>query len=375
MTDLKSKAKQIQHKATVKTFEVDYGMDVVTDKHPASVWEAEGKTLATGSLSDFEAAGDPQPGQYYVDPDKSPMWESVKKKYDFVKPSLVQFQSFPKKEKFDPFIDAMKQAQITLNVQGFSSDLVEGSDEPDDKGGKGVNLEELGDNSEMASNLNEFSTDFACWKGHAAEAFRDVYVSPMPSYIHHQFGLATVLRWAMEAEQASCKAVRESAHELADKIINALDALEEDSGGTDWPAALTVLAAVATVAGAAASTVTAGVSLAIAAGVASVAASVTTDESKAKDTKVEGATAEEVMTCFINGVGAIRDDYDKNTNRICKGLDGINDAIGVSAKKRTRNIDGKDVKLSNLEYYFQPPKPALADSTEKSITDDLGFSA
>ncbi|SEB59907.1 hypothetical protein SAMN04489844_0640 [Nocardioides exalbidus] len=162
------------------------------------------------------------------------------------------------------------------------------------------------------ANMERIATDVDDWKGSAATDFTENYKAQLPYVADANFTGISVAIAALEAQNELYTTAYESIIDIGNKTLSALEAAD-GRGGADGSFALTVLAAVGTVAVTVASAGTAAVVIAVAAGAASVGASATSLDFSAGD-------PEGVMTQFYDAVDKVENHVKTRQQEISQGL-------------------------------------------------------
>ena len=143
---------------------------------------------------------------------------------------LDRYTDLPTRADFQPTIDKVKAALDRVSYNGTD----------------GINHQAFIPNVTFA-NMARVASDVDNWHGDAAKSFVDNYQAPFPFVVQAQFVATSVLMGAIEAEIGLWERAHNDIHDIANKTLNALEAAE-DKGGTEFTFAMTVVAAVASVA-------------------------------------------------------------------------------------------------------------------------------
>ena len=162
------------------------------------------------------------------------------------------------------------------------------------------------------ANMERIATDVDDWRGDAATDFIENYQAQLPFVADSQFTGISVAIAALEAQNELYTTAYESIIDIGNKTLSALEAAD-GRGGADGSFALTVLAAVGTVAITVATAGTGAIIIAVAAGAASVGASATSLDFSAGD-------PQGVMTQFYRAVGMVENRVRTRQEEISRGL-------------------------------------------------------
>ena len=192
---------------------------------------------------------------YYVLPERSPVWKTVRSHFDFVVPMLTQFASYPTSADFASPLEQIASVQERFNQAGFgyTALLSGGSTSALDAMRQVESAVDLVDRRGMSQASDAISVgvtamiDGMTWTGVAAKAFRDRYGYRMPVYIGNDFALATVLRWSLEALQNMYVKVHTNAERIAKKTRDAPGSLLWGGDAIDLAMVFTVASAVISV--------------------------------------------------------------------------------------------------------------------------------
>ncbi|MGH8792433.1 MAG: hypothetical protein ACRDXX_07300 [Stackebrandtia sp.] len=193
------------------------------------------------------------------------------------------------------------------------------------------------------------------WRGAAAENFWGDYLEPFPQINTNQLAFIDVLDASLQGVKSMLEESRKNIVDIGDNTIDALDGLEDGGGG--WGLALTVVAVVVGVVGAAftgGTSAVAAVSFALASGAASIGASVAAMEEQ----EIHGEDVEEVVNSMVEA----HNDLWEMRNTVEEDL---------------AELIGQDVDMtqSNPDY-FRPPIPDIAsfgasDAGNQEILEDF----
>lgn len=179
------------------------------------------------------------------------------------------------------------------------------------------------------ANMDRVATDVDDWTGQAARDFIENYKAQLPVVADSHFTGISVAIAALEAQRELYATAYESILDIGNKTLSALEAAD-GRGGADGTFALTVLAAVGTVA---VTVLTAGtgtaagvaITIAVASGAASVGASATSLDFSA-------SSPEGVMDQFYDAVAKVEEQVRTRQQEIAQGLRryaaAVNDDIG-----------------------------------------------
>jgi hypothetical protein len=179
------------------------------------------------------------------------------------------------------------------------------------------------------ANMDRVATDVDEWTGQAARDFIENYKAQLPVVADSHFTGISVAIAALEAQRELYATAYESILDIGNKTLSALEAAD-GRGGADGTFALTVLAAVGTVA---VTVLTAGtgtaagvaITIAVASGAASVGASATSLDFSA-------SSPEGVMDQFYDAVAKVEEQVRTRQQEIALGLRryaaAVNDDIG-----------------------------------------------
>lgn len=167
------------------------------------------------------------------------------------------------------------------------------------------------------ANMDRIVGDVDDWRGEAATDFVDNYKAQLPYVADSHFTGISVAIAALEAQQELYTSAYDSIVDIGNKTLSALEATD-GRGSADGAFALTVLAAVGTVA---VTVLTAGtgtaagiaITIAVASGAASVGASATSLEFSAEE-------PEQVMDKFYEAVGKVENHVRTRQQEIAQGL-------------------------------------------------------
>ncbi|WP_224275260.1 hypothetical protein [Nocardioides lacusdianchii] len=185
--------------------------------------------------------------------------------------------------------------------------------------------------NDVFANMERIATDVDDWTGDAATDFIENYKAQLPFVADSQFTGMSVAIAALEAQHELYTTAYESILDIGNKTLSALEAAD-GRGSADGSFALTVLAAVGTVAITVATAGTGAIVIAIAAGAASVGASATSLDFSAGD-------PQGVMTQFYEAVGQVENHVRTRQEEISLGLSGYAAAVNADIN-RTDYADG-----------------------------------
>lgn len=171
--------------------------------------------------------------------------------------------------------------------------------------------------NDVFANMERVATDVDDWKGDAATDFVENYKAQLPYVADSQFTGISVAVAALEAQNELYTTAYESILDIGNKTLSALEAAD-GRGSADGAFALTVLAAVGTVA---VTVLTAGtgtaaavaITIAVASGAASAGASATAIPFNAE-------SPEQVMNQFYEAVGSVESQVRDRQREIAKGV-------------------------------------------------------
>jgi hypothetical protein len=171
--------------------------------------------------------------------------------------------------------------------------------------------------NDVFANMERIATDVDDWKGSAAADFTENYKAQLPFVADSNFTGISVAVAALEAQNELYTTAYESIIDIGNKTLSALEAAD-GRGGADGTFALTVLAAVGTVA---VTVLTAGtgtaagiaITIAVASGGASVGAS-------AMSLDFSADSPEGVMTQFYDAVSKVEEQVRTRQEQIAKGV-------------------------------------------------------
>jgi len=171
--------------------------------------------------------------------------------------------------------------------------------------------------NDVFANMERIATDVDDWKGSAAADFTENYKAQLPFVADSNFTGISVAVAALEAQNELYTTAYESIIDIGNKTLSALEAAD-GRGGADGTFALTVLAAVGTVA---VTVLTAGtgtaagiaITIAVASGGASIGAS-------AMSLDFSADSPEGVMSQFYDAVGKVEDQVRTRQQQISQGL-------------------------------------------------------
>ncbi len=164
------------------------------------------------------------------------------------------------------------------------------------------------------ANMTRINPDVMEWTGHAATDFNDNYNAQLPYVADSNFAGIAALTAAIEAQKELYETAHASILDIGQKTLSALEAAD-GRGGASGTFALTVLAAVGTVAVTVLTAGTGGVliTIAVASGVASVGAAATSMD-------FGGESPEAIMSDFYKAVGRVEEHVQKRQLEIKTGL-------------------------------------------------------
>lgn len=207
------------------------------------------------------------------------------------------------------------------------------------------------------ANMDRIVGDVDDWTGDAATDFVENYKAQLPYVADSQFTGISVAIAALEAQHELYTTAYESILDIGNKTLSALEATD-GRGSADGAFALTVLAAVGTVA---VTVLTAGtgtaagiaITIAVASGAASVGASATSLEFSAEE-------PEQVMDKFYEAVGKVENHVRTRQQEIAQGLRdyarAVNDDIG-----RTSYAEGEYPRFTFKPTGFAQGPGGLGD--------------
>lgn len=208
--------------------------------------------------------------------------------------------------------------------------------------------------------IDDVKTDIAEWSGKAAHEFRTNFLRPLPAILKNQFLLVAALRSVLLMEQAMWKAARDDIASIADTTYNRLDSLYAYDSD-DAVVVLTVTASLIGVAAAAGSG-NVGVLLAFLGGTSSAWADIV-GLGGPVPTQITGRKVTEVIDSMERAVQLLTVKIVETEEKLAQAVMSISDQVHEAQRSSDPN-----------NQRFCARRPALANSSEKTIQRDMGYS-
>jgi hypothetical protein len=251
----------------------------------------------------------------------------VRDAYSFLPDTYAKFAQ-PRPEEFDP---AIEQCAQTLMMLQPSMERVTGLGQVFNASASATDVA-ADFPTTISERVSAVNSQVAGWSGTAADAFHLHYMNEFPQSLQHQHEAVFGLAAAMEANQKIFENVGQDILSVGAKTKEALQHVT-DKDPTGVIIALTVVAAVATVA-ATATGVGAAAIPALAVAFATVAASGSAAAgiigATAEDpfqAEIEGATTQEIMVSMVDRISDLYRFIDEQERKIVTALNGADDFL------------------------------------------------
>ena len=329
--------------------------------------------------------------KYYVSPETSAVWKTVRSHFDFVVPMLTQFSGYAKMSDFSTPLSQIMEVQNRFNQAGFgyTSLLSESGSANNEAMSQVEDAVAMIDREGLSEVSAAISTGITAmidmeWTGVAAKTFREQYGFRMPIYVGNHFALATVLRWSLEALQNVYVKVNTNAQRIGDKTRDALGSLLWGEP-VDLAMIFTVTSAVLSVGGLfpppasiICTVASAGASIASTALSAADSERATEDaeqdeQDRADGFSIGGDTLWEVLDSYSAAVEKLTTEIREVEDLIAANLRSLCDALNDGSATVELKILSESQTVSWREAYFEPRRPDLASVDENSVTDALGY--
>jgi hypothetical protein len=263
---------------------------------------------------------------------------------------FAPFAAIPDPVLFEPMMQGMDRALGKLS----HGDGDEAARDP-------VNLGDAYDANPELAKLSATESWIAKWSGHAAREFKANFIDPFPYIVYNQFHLASVVKGALKAQHEVCVGARHDIDDIAEKVRDALNRMDE-GGDVGLSFLFTVVGAVVSIPAAALSGA-AAVGLTAVSSAASIAAEESDSRSAAphERSRVEiqysGPDVESIIM-------AMRESITKLKSILVPQQDAIARALRASL-----------VHLQANRKHFVSPRPELTSATPKTVRSRqyLGF--
>lgn len=226
-----------------------------------------------------------------------PGYVEIGSSYADIAPRFGLFDDLPSRDDFSGAISAVGSAMGKLAVTG--------------QGAATIDALTIEPNHAFA-NMERIATDADAWKGDAAQEFIENYKAQMPYVPQSQYVAASVLVAAMEAQAQLYEKAKENILDIGNKTLGALEAAD-GRGNATFSFAMTVFAAVGTVAITALSAGTVPVVIAVAIGAGASAGS-------ARTLPHDVESPEAVMDAFYSALTDLDNQIVAREKEIEKGL-------------------------------------------------------